>query len=372
MSRRRAALVTAGLAAGALAGGVIGRTVLNGRRRRDDPEAHERLAALPPEDLGTVRSFDGTELAVRAAGDPANPTIVFVHGFSLDLTTWHYQWSELAERYRCVLFDLRSHGRSAHAAHGDLSPAAFGADLAAVLDAVAPEGPVVVVGHSMGAVAILSAAETRPDLFAGRIAGVVFVGAASSDLLRGVMGSLTELLRPRFGSLKEAADRVNLLRRYVLASPADLAQIVARITQFGPAASPHVVSYVVGLAGRAPSAVWTEGLAGLMDMDLSDALKHVRVPALVLVGEHDRVTPPSSAVALAGELPDARLEVLEGAGHIAMMEAHDELNRRLERFASEVFAAIPPKRKRVRRPGGTDRAKRASTSERAKPSRETA
>ena len=92
MSRKRAALVTAGIAAGAVAGGVIGRTVLNARRR-GAPQADERLSELPPEDLGPVRSFDGTELAVRAAGDPSNPTIVFVHGFSLDMTTWHYQWT---------------------------------------------------------------------------------------------------------------------------------------------------------------------------------------------------------------------------------------------------------------------------------------
>ncbi len=132
MSRKRTALVTAGIAAGAVAGGVIGRTVLNSRRR-PDPEADEHLSELPPEDLGPVRSFDGTELAVRAAGDPSKPTIVFVHGFSLDMTTWHYQWTGLSDRYRCVLFDFRSHGRSARAAGGDLSPLAFGHDLAAVL-----------------------------------------------------------------------------------------------------------------------------------------------------------------------------------------------------------------------------------------------
>jgi hypothetical protein len=55
------------------------------------------------------------------------------------------------------------------------------------------------------------------------------------------------------------------------------------------------------------------------------------------VGEHDRVTPPSSAVGLVAELPDGRLEVIEGAGHIPMMEAHEEFNRRLARFADQVF-----------------------------------
>ena len=328
--------MTAGIAAGAVAGGVIGRTMLNARRHRD-PAAHELLSLLPPEDLGPVSSFDGTPLAVRAAGSPSDPVLVFVHGFSLDLTTWHFQWTALSERYRCVLLDLRSHGRSGPAGEGDVSPAAFGRDVAAVLDAVAPERPVVLVGHSLGAMAILSMAQERPDLFASRVAGVVFVGSAMNDLWRGAMGSLTELLRPRLGSLREAAGRVNRLRRYVLSRPSDVGHVIARVTQFGPDAPPHVVDYVVALAARAPSRVWTEALAALMDIDLRDAVRHIRVPALVIAGEHDRMTPPSSAVALAGELPDGRFELLERAGHIPMMEVPEVFNERLERFAASVL-----------------------------------
>jgi len=101
----------------------------------------------------------------------------------------------------------------------------------------------------------------------------------------------------------------------------------------------------VGLAARAPSEVWTDGLAALMEMDLRHAVQHVAVPALVLVGEQDRMTPPASSVALAGELPQGRLEVIEGAGHFPMMEAHEEFNRRLGSFADEV---LRPRRARRR------------------------
>ena len=341
MSGKRTAIVTAGLAAGAVATGMIGRTILV-RRRRSDPEAGEPLAMLPPEDLGPVTSFDGTELAVRASGDATRPAIVFVHGFSLDMTTWHYQWTALSERFRCVLFDLRSHGRSAQAAAGDLSLQAMAHDVAAVIEAAVPDGPLVLVGHSMGGMTILALAESRPELFGSNVAGVAFVGTASSDLLRGAMGSVTELLRPRLGSLTQAAQRVNRLRKAVLASPADVGGVVARVTQFGPDASPHLVDYVVGLAARAPSDVWTDGLAGLMDMDLRHAVQHVRTPALVLVGDHDRVTPPAAAMALAGELREARLEIVPGAGHMAMLEAHEVVNGLLGGFAGDV---LEPKRR---------------------------
>jgi pimeloyl-ACP methyl ester carboxylesterase len=357
VSRKRTAIVTAGIAASAVASGLVGRAVLS-RHRRVDPEALEDLAALPPEDLGTVASFDGTELAVRAAGNPAHPLLVFVHGFSLDMTTWHYQWTGLSDRYRCVLFDFRSHGRSARAASGDLSPSAFGRDLAAVLDAVVPEGRAVVIGHSMGGMSILATAQARPDLFAGRVAGVVFVGTASSDLLLGAMGSVTQLLRPRLGSLVQAAQRVNRLRRYAVSSRGDLSHVFTRMTQFGPDASPALVDHIVELAARAPSDVWTDGLVGLMDMDLRDAVRHVRVPSLVIVGEHDRVTPPAAAVQLTGALPDGRLEVIAGAGHLPMLERHEDFNERVRAFAERTLT--PPAAKNGKAGKANGRQRRAS------------
>lgn len=346
MSRRRAAIVTAGVASVAVAGGIAGRVIL--RARRADPEAHEELSALPPEDLGAARSFDGTAIAVRAAGDPGHPALVFVHGFSLDLTTWHYQWRDLSERYRCVLFDLRAHGRSGPAVSGDLSVQAMGHDLLAVLEHAAGGGPVVVVGHSMGAMAIFALAQARPELFGTTVAGVAIVGSAAFDVLRGAMGSIAGALRPRFGSLSDAARRVDRLRRLVVSRPGDLAGLVARVTQFGPDASPHLVEHVVSLAARAPTEVWTDGLAGLLEMDLRHALEHVCVPTLVAVGEHDRVTPPSAAVQLVGALPFGRLEVIPRAGHQAMLERHDDVNDLLSRFADEVFASAPAVKPRRR------------------------
>lgn len=335
MTKRRAAVLTSGLAVSAVAGGFAARTVL--RRRRPDIQADEDLSALAPDALGYVRSFDGTKLAVRAAGDPSNPMLVFVHGFSLDMTTWHYQWTGLSGRFRCVLFDLRSHGRSEPASSGDLSLSAMGRDVAAVIGATVGRRGAVVVGHSLGGMAVLAAAEARPDLFGGKVRGVALIGTAASDLLRGVMGSMTGLLRPRLGSLSQAADRVNRLRRYVVAGRGDVGALIARATQFGPEAPPNVVNHVVGLAARARSQVWTDGLAELMDVDLRHALGHLAVPTLVAVGDHDRVTPPAAAMVLVGELPDARLEIVEGAGHLPMLERPDAVNDMLAGLTSQTL-----------------------------------
>ncbi len=346
MTGKRTALIAGGVAAGAIAAGAVGRTVL---RRRTEHELEAPLWDLPPDDLGPVRSFDGTQLAVRAAGDPSAPLLLFVHGFSLDMTTWREQWVDLSADHRCVLMDLRGHGTSEQPADGDLSVRSMGRDIAAVLEAVAPDRRVVIVGHSMGAIATLAMAEVRPDVMATSVAGVVLVGTSASELVRGAMGSITDIIRPRLGSLRSVAERVDRLRKAVLASPTDLRGAVVRLTQFGPDAPRHVVEHVVHLAERASSEVWTDGLAGLLETDLRHVVPRLRMPALVVVGEHDRVTPPASAVELAAALPDGRFVVLDGAGHIAMMERPVELDREIRTFARAVLGGGHAPRPRRRR-----------------------
>jgi pimeloyl-ACP methyl ester carboxylesterase len=331
MSNKRTAAIAAAVAAGTVAAGATARVIVGRRRRAHEDEAP--MADLPPDVLDRVGSFDGTEIAVRASGDANAPCLLFTHGFSLDMSVWHEQWIDLSDDFRCVLMDHRSHGESAVAAGGDLSIRAMGRDVAAVLDAVAPDRPVVVIGHSMGAMSVFALAEQRPELFGTRIAGVVVMGASSSDLFRGAMGSLTELLRPRLGTFATAARRVDRLRRALLASPADVSGVVTRMTQFGPDAPAHLVDHIVSLAERARPEVWTDGLAELMEMDLRHALPRVRVPALVMVGQHDRVTPPASAVELVGGLPDATLAVVEHAGHMVMLERPAEVNHQIRTFA---------------------------------------
>jgi pimeloyl-ACP methyl ester carboxylesterase len=320
-------------AAGAVAAGLAGQALW--RRRR--PAGRDGAWAPPPEDIGPIEAFDGTKLAVSAAGPADSPVVLFSHGFSLDMTTWREQWTDLGDEFRCVALDHRAHGRSEVPPTGDVTLRSMGRDLATVLDAVAPDRPAVLIGHSMGAMAILALAEQRPDLFGERIAGVALVGASASDLLRGAMGGVTELLRPRLGSLAAAARRVDRLRKAILAGPRDVPAIVARVTQFAPEAPDDVVNHVLHLAESASSLVWTDGLSELMGMDFRDALSRITVPALVAVGDQDRVTPPAVAVELAAALPQGRLFIVEGAGHIAMLERPERLNPELRSFTREAM-----------------------------------
>jgi pimeloyl-ACP methyl ester carboxylesterase len=318
-------------------------------RRRPDPEAEEPLGALPPDDLGRVRSFDGTEIAVRAAGPEGAPALVFVHGFSLDMTTWHYQWRAFSDGYRCILFDHRAHGRSGRPAGGDYSLLAMGRDLKAVLDATVPSGPSILVGHSMGGMAIVALAREHPEVFEERVAGTILTDTAVSDVLTELFGSMgvqagaaLRRLGNRLASRMEGVERVwRGVRRYGV----DLSFLVAWLTNFGPNASPSQVEYVTRLAQDAPIEVWVHTLQDILALDLREALQHITVPTLVVVGERDLITPAASAEALRDALPDARAVAIGRAGHIAMMERHEVWNRLVGDFLREVLPEARSRRK---------------------------
>ena len=345
--------MTAAVATGAV---VAERVAARRLRRRTDPEAAESFGTLPPEDLGPVSSFDGTRLHVRAAGPPDGPALVFVHGFSLDLTTWYYQWRHFSDRYRCVLYDARAHGRSDQPGSGDYSLLAMGKDLRAVLDAAVPEGPAVLVGHSMGGMTLLSFAQQFPEEFGSRVVGAVFVDTAASDVLREVFGGLgarmgwaLRRVGNRYTTRPDLAER---LQRRVRRFGTDLTFLIGWATNFGPGASPSQVEYITRLSAGAPVEVWVHALRDVLEVDLGEALARVTVPSLVIVGDRDLLTPKTSARALRAALPDARAAVITGAGHISMMERHRVFNEVLGGYLEQMLAVTGRRRARRRAASG--------------------
>lgn len=335
-------LAGAGLALGAAAAGVAAERYMVRRARGvPDPDRGERLDERP----GTehrLTSFDGTELAVNVVGPRRAPTLVFIHGFSLDMTVWHYQWKHFSKDYRCVLYDVRGHGRSAPAAGNDYSLEALGHDLEAVLSAHASSGPVVVIGHSMGGMSVISFADLYAPVFGERIQGVVLANTAAADVMKEVLGGLGarvgRFLIPAPRRLLNGSNIAFRLRDGALTRSPDLAFLAVRLTNFGPKAPPSAVDHVARIAGQAPVEVWTDLVRSLAEMDLSHALEHITVPTLILVGDVDRLTPPSSALAMKHRLPDARMVVFKEAGHCAMLERHEQFNEVIEGFLAEVLA----------------------------------
>src|SRR5262249_50065401 len=150
--------------------GVTAERLLLRRTRRsgdDDPYAEEHFDRLPFDESMVVTAPDGVELYVEVVeptdgvsldldldfGTPAaeEPTLVFVHGFCLNMGTFHFQREALTRTgdYRMVFYDQPGHGRSGKLRSGEYTLEDLGEGLRAVLDATVPTGPIVLIGHSM-------------------------------------------------------------------------------------------------------------------------------------------------------------------------------------------------------------------------------
>ncbi|MGH2724620.1 MAG: alpha/beta fold hydrolase [Actinomycetota bacterium] len=245
------------------------------------------------------------------------------------------------------------HGRSGKPRSGDYSIMAMGKDLKAVLDAAVPEGPAVLIGHSMGGMGILAFAGEHPEEFGRRVAGVVLADTVGSDVLREVLGGLgaragwaLRRMGPRLAARPDAAERLRaLVRRFGV----DLSFLVAWVTNFGPGASPSQVEYVTRLAQDAPVEVWIHTLQDLVEIDFREALRNVTVPSLVIVGDRDLITPKTGAQVLHAALPRARAVVIAGAGHVSMMERHRVFNEVLGSYLDEVVPVRPTGKAAARR-----------------------
>jgi len=157
---------------------------LRTRAERRSPQPSPELRPIGRE--RRVSSDDGTALYVEEFGaQQPTGTIVLAHGYWQSSRLWAGQVRDLiAARpdLDVVVYDHRGHGRSDRCARETSHIEQLGRDLAVVLDAVAPTGPVVLAGHSMGGMTMMALAEQRPELFGDRIVGAAFVGTSCGGL----------------------------------------------------------------------------------------------------------------------------------------------------------------------------------------------
>jgi pimeloyl-ACP methyl ester carboxylesterase len=161
----------------------------------EDPYAYEDFDRLEDDRSFVVSTPDGVPLAVREAGPADAPlTMVFVHGFCLQMGAFHFQRTRLADRLgpdvRMVFYDQRGHGQSGEASPESYTLTQLGKDLEAVLKVTAPRGMIVLVGHSMGGMTVLSHARQFPDQYGRRIVGAALISSAAEGVSRSPLGEI--------------------------------------------------------------------------------------------------------------------------------------------------------------------------------------
>jgi pimeloyl-ACP methyl ester carboxylesterase len=312
-----------------------------GRARREpDPYADEAFGSLHTAGQ-LVLADDGVALHVELDGDPEGQlTVVFVHGFTLSMDCWHFQRRDLRDLGRLVFYDQRSHGASGRSPREHSTIDQLGRDLSAVLEAVAPTGPVVLVGHSMGGMSVLALADQRPELFGERVAAVALVGTAAgafAETIFGVPGFLGRAVRPVAPGVIRTANRRHQLIEQGRRAGSDLAFLLMRRLGYGPDAPPSLVEFLERMIAGTSIEVMTEFFDTFLDHDKLEALKVLDgLATLIVCGDRDMITPVKNSHFMADALPAARLVVVPDAGHMVMLEAHELVNDALRSLAASV------------------------------------
>src|SRR5262245_34647874 len=229
-----------------------------------------------------------------------SPTLVLVHGAGGSHATWTRQLEDLADAARVIAVDLPGHGTSG--GDGCRAVGDYAAIVRAFLETLGPE-PVVLGGHSMGGAITQTLALVPP----ANLRGIVLVGTGAR--LR-VFPKLLDLLA------KDHAEGVDFLNAHAWSPSADPAL---------PAAGRRAL-----LETRAP--VTLADFTACDRFDVMAEVARIRLPALVIAGEDDRLTPLKYAEYLVGQIPGARLARIARAGHYIPLEEPDEVNRAIREF----------------------------------------
>jgi pimeloyl-ACP methyl ester carboxylesterase len=296
--------------------------------------------------VAAVRTPDGAELhAVVDGTDDAPISLVLAHGWTLAQAAWDDVAELLSPRVaagelRLVRYDQRGHGRSTWG-DTDITIDQLGADLGELIDQLAPEGPVVLGGHSMGGMTVMALGAARPDLFGDRVRGVVLVSTSAGDLTadpRTAAGRMAKL-HPRVLTAALAGARVVERVRQLLPPTHPRHQKMVRDLLYGADATEEMVLAGAQIMHASTVRSFIEFMPALDEHDKREDLTALtRVPVEIFVGDTDKLTPERHSHHLAEALPRARLHVVDRTGHMLPQERPQLVVEGIERLLAEATA----------------------------------
>jgi pimeloyl-ACP methyl ester carboxylesterase len=290
-----------------------------------------------------TRTHDGLTLHVQAEGPRDAPlTVVLAHCWTSDHDSWRYQVRHLRHRFgddlRVVTYDHRGHGASEATRRRDATIDNLGRDLAVVIDEHAT-GDLVLGGHSIGGMTLMALADHRPDLFTSRVRGLLFVATSGGSLHEVTLGlpRMGPRVRERIPDM--LAMRSRMVSRRTRRRAPMVEAMVARRFLFGD--DMRLRDHALAVEGiiNTPAASMRGFFEDVMRHDRLEGLSALAgLPAHVMVGSQDRLTPPSHAELLAAKLPGARLTIAPRAGHMLPLERDQMVSTALAELVEQAQA----------------------------------
>lgn len=315
--------------------------------RRVEHGVHSQLHDLTTEPGLTQVSATGfvDNEGVRVAWYEVGPadaavTAVFIHGYCLSAESFYSQVADVRANYpsvRCVLVDVRGHGRSTHVAPSECTVRGAADDVLAVIAERAATGPLVVMGHSMGGMIALNLLRRAPRQVAQRIEGMLLV---STSMQRFAAEGMARMLESRtLGAIYSAClrlpDRMNRAR---FEAAAVVTPAFAALLQGFP--QMDSLQFHVSMLLDTPMSSYAGFFDDLVEHSEFGAAARLRdIQGEIVVGNYDIVTPKRQSEVIARHWPAATFTAIEGAGHMVILEEPREVSKALGRVLDRVLAS---------------------------------
>jgi pimeloyl-ACP methyl ester carboxylesterase len=320
-------------------------------------------------EIRRLQSWDGTDLAWYEAGDPDAPPMVLCGGLGGGVLIWHPMVERFADRYRIISFDYRGLYQSRRPSHdGAYDLIHHVRDLVHVLDHTQVETPVL-VGWSMGVQVGLELHRDHPE----RLSAMVAVhGTPGRPLARAFDSELTERVAPWIFQLMRVVGRnLGLVGPTLARSPIVVRSFVEIGRRLGCMSEDIDIEAFRDIAEdwtRLDLDAYARIFEALGAHDASDLLPGINTPTLVIAGGADRFTPQDLAAHMVATMPNASMQVVDGATHFGLIEYGHEIADAVEQFIDKGAStgergpggARGRGRGRSRRGNGTARAKSLS------------
>lgn len=320
-----------------LAAGIAGATAAAGwlTARRTAAESRERRTGSDRGRPLSIRGADGGARHARVHGPDGAPTLVLVHCWTGTQEIWHKQVEALSGELRIVTYDHRGHGLSDDANDDDYSLDALAADLGLVLDAAAFNGePIILAGHSLGAMTIAAWAEANRGAIAEHVRGVALLSTGLDQLTAN--HAVTRPLPGPFATVQgRIADSVLEAPVSIRGLPVPFLRSLVAYAALGPGARLEDVD----LTTRTALDCRTRARAGcgraMARMALLEKLDALDPPTIVVAGGRDLMTPIDHAERIEAALPHSLgLRVDPDAGHMTPLESPELVNGALRELVA--------------------------------------
>lgn len=280
---------------------------------------------------------DGSEIQVEFYGPDHAPTVILTHGWGPDSTVWYYAKKQLTDQFRVVVWDLPGLGKSKKPDNRDYSLEKYAHDLSAVL-ALVEDQPAILLGHSMGAMILLTFCRLFPEQLEQQVAGLILVDGTYTNPLKTT--TLSKLLLALQKPLLEP-----LLHLAIVLSP--LLWLISWLSYLN--GSTLLTTELSGFTGRetrgqlnfssligikASPGILARGVLAMFRFDETATLPAISIPTRVIVGKSDIATRPFANKRISAEVPQAELSILAPGGHMALMERNQQFAEIIRDFSA--------------------------------------